>query len=263
MAAYLSHEADTEYRFHLNPTSREPIAIYTRYYGVKDNGSVVCCTPDAPDYTEFVVVDKRIVGWKRGGGLLIPQNGMVISIASGSTAEQIQGQIIAQSNRMPLVEYAFDTGQRIRQALQGGPLLLQDGKLALSDNSFRDEQFLISRQTQDGYMVGVVPTDYPLDIDRTRAGRVGLGIKADGDLVVVAVDGVNSGMGTERDSAGATLVELAEHLTSAGAVHAINLDGGGSTQAFVDGGLLTQPGDRRGQPGLIYERMIPSIGVVR
>ena len=98
---------------------------------------------------------------------------------------------------------------------------------------------------------------------RRALGRVGIGVNEENEMIVVAVSGVNSGFNLHnRDSSGATLCELTNHLLQAGAVHAINLDGGGSTQLFIEGGLATIPGDRRGLPGIIYERMIPSIGVV-
>ena len=42
----------------------------------------------------------------------------------------------------------------------------------------------------------------------------------------------------------------------------MNLDGGGSTQAYYMGGLAIVPGERRGLPMIHYARMIPSVGVV-
>jgi len=65
------------------------------------------------------------------------------------------------------------------------------------------------------------------------------------------------------DSHGATLTELADLLAQAGAVDAINLDGGGSTQLFYLGGLTTPAGGRYGMPGVHFERMVPVAGVLR
>jgi exopolysaccharide biosynthesis protein len=45
-------------------------------------------------------------------------------------------------------------------------------------------------------------------------------------------------------------------------VDAVNLDGGGSTQAYYLGGEIIGSGDRRGLPQVRYERMIPSVGLV-
>ena len=56
-----------------------------------------------------------------------------------------------------------------------------------------------------------------------------------------------------------TLYELAEIMCILGAVDALNLDGGGSTQMFVGGGgQLLRPGDRRGIPLAAYDRPVPT-----
>jgi hypothetical protein len=165
------------------------------------------------------------------------------------------------------VQYGFvqASHQVIRHAIQVGPLLLKDGEVALAADSLANEEFWPTPRGQNERVrVGVVPTDFPMDIDRTRAGRIGLGVDAEGQLVLGAVPGTERGSyRTETDSAGATLFELAELLAEAGAVDAINLDGGGSTQLFYLGGLTTTPGNRYGLPGVGYERMVPSIGVLR
>ena len=64
------------------------------------------------------------------------------------------------------------------------------------------------------------------------------------------------------DSQGVTLDEVIGILQEAGAVDALNLSGEGSSHLFVAGGLASLPSDRRGQRGVIYERMLPSIGIV-
>ena len=66
----------------------------------------------------------------------------------------------------------------------------------------------------------------------------------------------------EADSHGATLEEVAEILKAEGAGDALNLSGEGSSHLFIAGGLASLPSDRRGKPGVIYERMLPSIGIV-
>ncbi len=56
-----------------------------------------------------------------------------------------------------------------------------------------------------------------------RHPRTGLGVTADGRVLMVTVDGRRSG------SAGVTLAEMGQLMKSLGAMHAFNLDGGGST----------------------------------
>lgn len=81
--------------------------------------------------------------------------------------------------------------------------------------------------------------------------------------MVVGVAGAEKGAGLPGvDSQGATLAELAALLAEAGAVEAINLDGGGSTQLFFLGGLTIAAGGRLGLPGVHYERMVPSVGLL-
>jgi len=253
----LSNDDNPQSDFAVNPAQPAEISLYTRYYGVRSEGRVLGRTPILPGRREITVINRQIVGWKRGGGLVIPQNGFVLSFAEDVISEETFQQIITDT----WVEYAFRES-RIERAIQAGPLLLKDGAITLDEAVFDHEEFWDSREIDGKYVIGCAPTHFPTDIDQTRTARTGLGIKADGDLVVVAIDGVNMGMETERDSAGATLRELAEQLQAAGAIHALNLSGDGSTQLFYESGLLTRPADRRGRGGVIYERMIPSIGVV-
>ena len=58
----------------------------------------------------------------------------------------------------------------------------------------------------------------------TRASRTAIGIKADGSVVMMVLDGRQ-----EPFSCGGTMAEIAVIMKEAGCVHAVNLDGGGST----------------------------------
>ena len=159
-------------------------------------------------------------------------------------------------------EQVFEIGV---QAVQNGPVLLKNGICPLTDRFLEaEESFYRSRVTPEGELqVGVVPTDYVNEVAEPRYGRVGLGIDKDGDLVVAVVAGANRGLGVRGvDSEGSTLVELAEILREAGAVDAINFDGGGSAQVYYYGGRASPPGDRRRIPLVHYERMVPAVGMV-
>ncbi|HSM54840.1 MAG TPA: phosphodiester glycosidase family protein [Candidatus Sulfomarinibacteraceae bacterium] len=253
--------------FALNDANAAPVTLYNRYYGVAQQGRVVGHTPSDPQRLELTVVDRRIVGLKQGGGLALPHNGFVISIAPGALSPDAQHNLRRRLQSDLLLAYAFARPEHreIVQALQTGPILLRDGQITLDDDYLEaEEQFWPSRALANGdYQIGVVPTNYKTDVDRTRAGRVGLGIDEQGDLILVMVAGVNDGMGLPGvDSFGATLRELAEALRAAGAHSALNLDGGGSTQAYHHGRRALIPGDRRGEPGQPYERMVPAMGIV-
>ncbi|WP_245988042.1 discoidin domain-containing protein [Cohnella lupini] len=66
--------------------------------------------------------------------------------------------------------------------------------------------------------------------DPAANARTALGMKADGSLVVVTVDKPGS---SYTGSIGTGLPDLGKYLLEAGAVNALNLDGGGSTEMIV------------------------------
>jgi hypothetical protein len=75
-----------------------------------------------------------------------------------------------------------------------------------------------------------------------RQPRTGVGITADGKLLIVTVDGRQPGW-----SLGYTLVQFANEMRREGAVSALNLDGGGSTTMVVKGVKVNRPTDPSGE----------------
>jgi hypothetical protein len=71
-----------------------------------------------------------------------------------------------------------------------------------------------------------------------RNPRTAVGIRADGKLLLVVVDGRQTGY-----SVGMTLVELANLMKYLGAVTAMNMDGGGSSTMVVKGVIKNRPSD--------------------
>ena len=69
-----------------------------------------------------------------------------------------------------------------------------------------------------------------------RDPRTAVGIKEDGTVILLTVDGRQPG-----HSAGFTGRELAEYLISCGAVDAAMLDGGASTAMLLEGKLVNRP----------------------
>ena len=74
------------------------------------------------------------------------------------------------------------------------------------------------------------------------APRTGAGVKADGSLLLMVVDG------RSQYSAGMTLKEFAWYLRRFGAVQAVNFDGGGSSEMVVDGQIKNRPSDGSERP---------------
>ena len=68
--------------------------------------------------------------------------------------------------------------------------------------------------------------------------RTAIGIDGAGDLVIAIVDGRD-----RPNPEGLSLVELALLMLENGCVTAMDLDGGGSTTLYVNGGLANQPND--------------------
>ena len=75
-----------------------------------------------------------------------------------------------------------------------------------------------------------------------RHPRTAVGIRKDGTLLFVVVDGRQAGL-----SAGMTLPELAALLEKRGAHDAYNLDGGGSSTMIVNGEIVNSPSDEQGE----------------
>jgi hypothetical protein len=105
-------------------------------------------------------------------------------------------------------------------ATGGGPLLVRGGRPVTTTNEW-------FTRTQ------LVP----------RAPRSAIGQRADGRLLLVAVDGRWPGY-----SAGLTNADLARTLVRLGAVTAMALDSGGSTTIAVDGVVLNRPSDGTERP---------------
>ena len=233
----------------LNPAGPQPIAIYTRA-GSLAGGSPLQRSPSAADHSEFVIVNRQLVSWKRGGELSIPQNGFVFSVRDGALSKRAVEEIVADA----WVEYSFAAPQtRIQSAIQAGPILLQNGQRVDSREEFRASR---------AGSIGITPVRMNPTGDDIRKARTAVAIKDNGDLALVVVDGCEPASRTDLDSAGASLDEIRQLLVEMGASAALNLSGEGSSHLFVQGGLANTPSDRRGQPGVIYERMLPSIGIV-
>ncbi|MBP9989876.1 MAG: phosphodiester glycosidase family protein [Bacteroidales bacterium] len=124
---------------------------------------------------------------------------------------------------------------------KGRPVLIVPDSNRLWEDSLKHANIMTA-----GPMLLYKGTTVPQRKDRTfvtnRHNRTALGIKADGTVLLITVDGRFKG-----ESAGMTLNELATTLRWLGCVNAINLDGGGSTTLYVKGweenGVVNYPSD--------------------
>lgn len=113
---------------------------------------------------------------------------------------------------------------KVSEAIGGGPLLIKDSVINTN----------------------YTPELFPDDITGSIAPRTAIGIRGDGKLVNLVVDG------RQDHSKGVSLHTLSEILLELGCVDAINLDGGGSSVISVYDEVINKPSD--GNP-----RYIPSV----
>ncbi|MGH2756953.1 MAG: phosphodiester glycosidase family protein [Actinomycetota bacterium] len=106
----------------------------------------------------------------------------------------------------------------VAETIGGNPVLVKDGELAY--NNLRGSHSIFN----------VHP-------------RTGVGIRGDGKILLVTVDGRRP-----RYSRGMTLMGFARLMKSLGARWALNLDGGGSTTMVVKGRVMNRPSDGRERP---------------
>jgi exopolysaccharide biosynthesis protein len=83
---------------------------------------------------------------------------------------------------------------------------------------------------------------FKADFSRARHPRTAVGVRAEGSLVFVTVDGRQP-----KKSVGMTVDELAGLMLELGCVDAINLDGGGSTTMVVKGRVVNNSSDTTGE----------------
>ncbi|MFQ5602407.1 MAG: phosphodiester glycosidase family protein [bacterium] len=113
----------------------------------------------------------------------------------------------------PPLDYSNAQPWQVRDAVSGGPALLFNKRIQIT----ADEEVFFGTS---------IPKVHP----RTAAGKT-----AEGALILMVVDG------RQAESRGVDLRELATLMKDAGAVEAINLDGGGSSTLVVNDKLINRP----------------------
>jgi hypothetical protein len=120
---------------------------------------------------------------------------------------------------------------KMQTAVAGGPVLVQDSKIAISNNQ---EQKFSGKAIND------------------KHPRTSMGYTVDRQLLFLVIEGRFPGK-----SEGATLIEEAIILRDLGAVEALNLDGGGSSCLLVNGKETIKPSDKEG------ERPVPAVIMIK
>jgi exopolysaccharide biosynthesis protein len=120
---------------------------------------------------------------------------------------------------------------RMRTAIGGGPMLVQNGAPCITNN---EEAMFVGKAVHD------------------RHPRTAMGYTGDGKLILLVVEGRNKWV-----AEGASLIHMADILVGLGCVEALNLDGGGSSCMLVNGMETIRPSDKEGQ------RKVPAVFVIR
>ena len=120
---------------------------------------------------------------------------------------------------------------KMRTAIGGGPVLVQDGKIRITNN---EELKFTGKAIND------------------KHPRTCMGYTNDGYLIIMAIQGRFPGT-----AEGATLEQEARLLKNLGCIEALNLDGGGSSCLLVNGKETIKPSDKTG------ERPVPAVFLIK
>ncbi|MDD3002091.1 MAG: phosphodiester glycosidase family protein [Candidatus Riflebacteria bacterium] len=160
---------------------------------------------------EIILIKGKIVGIQENDAT-IPPDGVVVS-AGGKYTELFEQLKLGET--IDINYSVAPPWNTIRQAVCGGPRLIENGNISIN---YAEEKF-------DPSLVSA------------RHPRTAIGLSFDGDLIMTVIDG------RTKQNAGMTLKELALYLQKMGIRHAINLDGGGSSTMVVKGRIVNAPSD--------------------
>jgi len=130
----------------------------------------------------------------------------------GFFARRSNGNVIQNVNYDPFTKWKMET------AIGGGPVLLQEGQIKISNE---EEQMFAGKGIKD------------------KHPRTAMGYTGDKKLIILVVEGRNPNAG------GATLTQEAQILKDLGCVEALNLDGGGSSCMLINGKETIKPSDKK------------------
>jgi flagellar hook assembly protein FlgD len=205
------------------PAGPEGASLFTSAWGAATpaaNDTIEVALDSLPPVAPLTDLTGTVVAVKPAGGTPIPPGGGV-HVGRGTSAGRLASETsIGQPVTVRLVLRPQWGG--VVDAVGGGPLIVQNGRPV-----FRAlEQFTGSQLS-------------------LRRARTAIGQKADGRIILVAIDGAQPGYST-----GITNFELAQQMMRLGAVTASALDSGSSTTMAFDGELLNRPSDRAGERGV-------------
>jgi Phosphodiester glycosidase len=208
----------------LTCTDSSELVLLTPRYGAR---------PPREGGVEAVVRDGRVTRVRPPGTGGVPRGGLLLT-GTGDAAGFLRDAALPRSR------VAIDLGLRAGRAdvdvamssaiLGSGPRLLRGGRIVVR-----------SASGPEGFAPPQAPSFFRSFVGR-RHPRTLAGVRADGTLLLVTVDGRRPGW-----SVGMTLPEAARLMRRLGAGDALNLDGDGSSTMVIRGEVVNRPSDRVGE----------------
>jgi hypothetical protein len=189
-------------------------------------------TSDPGEGVEVALDSKgKVMEFRDHCGGSIPRDGSVLA-GTGEAADWLRAHAKVGTKIKVITSILADGSplhiDKTTGIVNGGPRLLRDGKMDITAMS---EGFHWPENPEFYYRFGV-----------RRNPRTLAGVKADGTILLVTVDGRQPGY-----SVGASFEESAQIMKSLGAIDAVNLDGGGSTTMTIGSKLINHPSDSTGE----------------
>ena len=192
--------------------------------------------PDPPDPVDLAILRLQAPVWPASGEVAAtvigitrdeearvePGPGEVLVAGTGAGAVALDGVQVGDTLVLGTAVRALDPARdddwaTVTRGLAGGPMIVKDGHVT-DPADWVDEGF------------------EPHVHSDVRAPRTAIGVTADGRTLMVVADGRRPGI-----THGFTIAELGQYMIALGAVEAVSLDGGGSSQMVVDGVLRNVP----------------------
>lgn len=162
---------------------------------------------------EYVVINDKVTAVNPSNSQ-IPPDGVILS-AHGEAARLMASLKVGDNVK---VQQTLGTvWDKTEHVLGAGPMLVKNNSVYLTTKI----------------------EEFGSDVAGGRAPRTALGLKADGHILAVVVDG------RQENSIGMTLLEMALFMQELGVQDAMNLDGGGSSEMVVKGRIVNKPSDGR------------------
>lgn len=186
-------------------------------------------TPSGKGYEVILNKNNEVIKTQNQRGESIPANDHVLS-ATGSKADWMK-QHIHTGDSIQIHQELYKNGKpdnitKDMSIVNGGPHLLTNGKINIDAKA---EGFDWSN-------------NFLYNFGLYRQPRTLVGIKKDGTILLVTVDGRSP-----DKSIGVSFLESAKLMKSLGAVQAMNLDGGGSSTMVVNNKVMNHPSDTTGE----------------